>query len=116
MRAALVAILGACHAVAQVGASAPPPDADIIAKSHAAIVAFDRGDVAAVTAMLGTRYVHFEGAYVDRDKELATVAHAHDDPAAGIAQRTWSDERVFARNGDAVFGGRATEHQAGNDI
>jgi hypothetical protein len=107
MRAALF-VLAACHAIA------PPPDADIIAKSHAAMAIFDRGDVAAVEAMLGTRYVHFEGAYVDRDKELAAVAYAHDDPA--IATRTWSDERVFARGGDAVFVGRATEHQAGNDV
>ena len=91
-----------------------PSDADIAAKSHAILEAFDHGDVAAVTATLGDRYVHFEGSLTDRAKELELVKHWK--PSEHVASRTWKEEHVFARGGDAVFIGKAREHQGGNEI
>jgi ubiquinone/menaquinone biosynthesis C-methylase UbiE len=116
MRLVLVAMLVvACRGPV---APTPPADPDIIAMSHAVLDAADRGDVAAVQAQLGTRYVHFEGKYADAQKDLAAIKEraASKDPADQIASRTWSDERVFARGTDAVFVGKAREKQAGNEI
>jgi Methyltransferase domain/Domain of unknown function (DUF4440) len=114
-RPLLVVVLGACASAARpVPTSAPPDEAMIRQKSHDVLLAFDRGDVAAVKAMLGDNYVHFEGAVTDREHELvALAARPADEPQ--ILDRTWSDERVFTRATDAVFIGRAHEHQGGNE-
>lgn len=110
-----LAVLGACASAPRaVPAPAPPADALIVQKSRDVLVAFDRGDVAAVKAALGDNYVHFEGAVMDREHELAQLA-ARDPSDPQIAARTWSDERVFARGTDAVFIGRAKEHQGSNE-
>lgn len=96
----------------------PPTDSDIVTKSHAFLEAVDRGDVAAVTAQLGTNYIHFEARYYDAAKDLASIKGrpASPDPSETIASRTWSEERVFARGNDAVFVGKAREKQGGNAI
>jgi len=104
------AVLVACHASPR-----PPADADLVARSHAILVAFDRGDLATATATLGTRYVHFDGGFTDRAKELEGVAHWKQD-GSHVGVRTWSDERVFARGTDAIVVGKVREHQAGNDV
>jgi SAM-dependent methyltransferase len=106
----LLIVLAACHAPAP----ASPSDSDIVARSHAYLDALDRGDVDAVKATLGSRYVRFEGSYIDRDRELADLAQSRTDPSSHTASRTWSDERVFARSNDAIFIGRAKDRQAGN--
>ncbi len=107
MRAAAL-LLAACHAL-------PPSEAEIKARSHAVLEAFDRGDVAAATAALGAGFVHFEGSYVDRHAALAALAKRAPD-APHIGARSWTDERVVVRPHDALFIGKAVEHEAGNDI
>ncbi len=92
--------------------SAAPPSSDIVARSHAAVLALDRHDVAAATATLADGYVHFEYKASGRDAELARM-HAPVSAAYAIADRTWSDERVFAQPGIATSrrGRKAREHQ-----
>jgi SAM-dependent methyltransferase len=109
----LVASVVACHPAPR--PAAPPTDTDIIAKSHAVLAALDRGDVAEVKATLGEHYVHFDdGSFTDPAKELEGLAKYR--PDDHIARRSWSAEHVFARGGDAIFIGRAKEHQAGNEV
>lgn len=110
----LTVLAGCASAPRPVPAAAPPDDALIAQKSHDVLVAFDRGDVAAVKAALGDKYVHFEGRVTDREHELAQLA-ARDPSDPQIAKRTWTDEHVFARGSDAVFIGRAKEHEGGNE-
>lgn len=90
-------------------------DAEIVTKSHAILVALDRGELATAKATLGAGYVHFaDGSFADRDRELAAVAHWKQD-GSHIGGRTWGDEHVFSRGTEVIFVGKATEHQAGND-
>jgi SAM-dependent methyltransferase len=114
MRVVLVVLLAACHS-ASPATPRPPSEADIVARSHAVLDAFDHGDVAAATATLSPSYVHFEGSYLQRDKELALLAN-RSPTAPRIGTRTWTDERAFVRPGDALFIGKASEHMAGNDV
>jgi hypothetical protein len=104
-------VLIACHASPR---PAAPAESEIAAKSHAILDALDRDDVATVTAQLGDRYVRFDGALTDRVKELEGLSHWR--AAEHVVARTWSDEHVFARGGDAIFIGKAKEHQGGNDV
>ncbi len=84
-------------------------DATIASKSHAFFDAWDRAEVATVTASLGPAFVSFEDQrYLDRaivEKALAARATRH----APIHTRTWSDERVFGTPNSAVFIGHAVE-------
>jgi ubiquinone/menaquinone biosynthesis C-methylase UbiE len=114
---AVLAVTG-CHAAAAPMAPAPAPlsRAEVIARSHAILEAFDRGDTARVAATLSPDYVRFEGSLTDRAHVLEGVARSAADPASGVAQRTWSDEHVIARGNDAIFVGRSLERQAGNDV
>jgi ubiquinone/menaquinone biosynthesis C-methylase UbiE len=115
MRLVLLALC-ACHAAAAPAAPTPLTDADVIARSHAALAAFDHGDTTAADALLAPDYVRFEGSLSDRKHQLADIAQAGKDPASGVAERTWSDEHVYAHGTDAIFIGRAVERQAGNDV
>jgi len=98
-------------------ASGPPAptEADVTHWSHDAIDAFDRGDAAALGAVLSVGFLHFEGSSPEtRDEELATIARRKPG-SPQIAQRAWSNERVSLREPFAVFIGEAKEHAAGND-
>ncbi|MEO8551454.1 MAG: methyltransferase domain-containing protein [Kofleriaceae bacterium] len=112
----LLAVVAVAACKPPVAPQSPPPDADIIARSHAILEAIDRGEVAAVKPQLGAHYIHFEGSYADADKDLASIARSATDPASQIAKRTWTDERVFARGSDVIFIGKAKEKQGGNEV
>ena len=88
----------------------------MISRSHAILEAIDRGDRAVVEATLAPDFVRFEGAAATRAQVIAHLDRDKGDPASGIAERTWSDEHVIAHPTDAIFVGRASERQAGNDV
>jgi SAM-dependent methyltransferase len=112
MRAVLSLALVACASAQH---PAPPTGNDVVARSHAILASFDRGDVAAVRSQLGASYVHFEGKVIDRDAELTRLAkRAATTPQ--ITNRTWSDERVFTGASTAMFIGKAREQNAGNQV
>ncbi len=112
MRAVLSLALVACASAQH---PAPPPESDVVARSHAILAAFDHGDVAAARPQLGASYVHFEGKIIDRKGELDRLAkRAATTPQ--IATRTWSDERVFVGASTAMFIGKAREQNSGNQV
>jgi SAM-dependent methyltransferase len=116
-RVACLVMVAACATTpVKPPAALAPSDADVTRMSHDFMHAFDQGDVAAVKAMLGRHYVHYDDSVIDADKELAGLARWSEDPAGHVASRVWSDEHVYARATDAIFIGKAKEHQAGNDI
>ena len=93
-----------------------PTEADATKWSHDAIDAFDRGDVAALGAVLSTGFLQFEGgAPVTRDAELAMMAKRKPD-SPQVASRTWSNEQVVVHEPYVTFLGEAKEHAAGNDL
>lgn len=95
---------------------AAPTEADVMRWSHDAIDAFDRGDAAALGAVLSAGFLHFEGGSTDtRDEELAMLARRKPG-SSQVAQRDWSNERVSLHEPYAVFLGEAKEHAAGNDL
>ena len=106
MRAALLSVLGACA----------PVTFDVAARSHAVLAAYDRGDAAAVGAVLAPGFVHFEGgAPHDRAAMLArTAQRAAAPPSARVASRTFSDEHVMVSSDDAPGVGRAAERGGGD--
>jgi Methyltransferase domain/Domain of unknown function (DUF4440) len=125
MRFALVALFAAC---AQAPATCPPPVAvarvtappapskdDITRRSHELLDAFDRGDVVKVEPVLAERLVHFEGGKPRTRAEELSKLHARKAADPFIAHREWSDEQVTVSADDAVFVGKATETQGGND-
>lgn len=131
MRFALVALLAACAAAPAPAATPAPPappapappapalaaptKEDIVRRSHAILDALDRGDLAAVEPMLAPALVHFEGGTPrTRDDELAALKKRKPG-APTIKDRSWSDEHVSLTADDAVFIGKATETQGGND-
>jgi hypothetical protein len=121
MRFALIALFAACTQTLAPAAPPPPvvqvaPSKDEIAKrSHDLLDAFDRGDLAQVEPVLAERLVHFEGGKPrTRDDEL-TALRKRKAGAPIIAKRDWSDEQVTVSADDAVFIGKATETQGGND-
>lgn len=97
-------------------APAPSPSAaDVTRWSHDALEAFDRGDAAALGAVLSAGFLQFEGSStLTRDDELALIAKRKPG-SPQIAQRTWSNERVSTHEPYAVFIGEAKEHASGND-
>lgn len=106
--------------VASVGAASPPApaltEAEVKQRSHDVLDAYDRGDVAAMTAALGRNFVHFEGGGpTDRETELSRLAKRKSN-AGYVASRTWDNEKIVLRPSSAVFVGKATEIQAGNDL
>jgi len=93
----------------------PPTEAEVKQMSHDLLDAYDRGDVAAVEPRLAPEFVHFEGGHgVDRKEELDGL-RKRKPGAAHIAKRSWDEERVRIHPDSAVFTGRATEQQGGND-
>jgi SAM-dependent methyltransferase len=133
MRALLAVLLVACTSSAPPPVAAPqaPPAVapvvapvpgapsitkeEVITQSHAMLDAYDRGDVAAVEPLLSERLLHFEGGKPStRTEELDQLKKRKKD-AATIGKRTWSDEHVQVSLDDAVFIGKATEEQGGND-
>ena len=108
---AVVAISACAHARPRSVATAP----DITQRSHAVLEAFDRGDVAALRAAVAPTFVHFEGGPArGLDDVIAMIAKRG--PAGHIGRRTWDKEKVVVHSDTALFIGRATEVQAGNDV
>jgi len=93
----------------------PPSEAELKQLSHDLLDAYDRGEVAAVEPRLAPEFLHFEGGHgTDRAEELDQLRKRK--PGAGfIASRTWEEERVRIAPDTAVFTGKATERQGGND-
>jgi SAM-dependent methyltransferase len=90
--------------------------AEVTRWSHEAVDAYDRGDTAALGALLSEGYLHFEGgAPTRRDAELAAMTKRKPD-APHIATRTWSNEHASVHEPYLVFIGEAKEHLAGNDV
>jgi SAM-dependent methyltransferase len=109
------ATAGAPARLAQAAAPKPPSAEDIKRLSHELLDAYDRGDVAAFEARLAPEHLHFEGGQTTtRDEELAQLRKRKPD-GAHIASRTWEEERVQLLPDSAVFTGKATERQGGND-
>jgi SAM-dependent methyltransferase len=93
----------------------PPSEEQIKQLSHELLDAYDRGDVAAVEPKLAPEFLHFEGGHgVTRDEELEQIRKRKAGNAF-IASRTWEEERVRIHADSAVFTGKATERQGGND-
>lgn len=93
----------------------PPTEAELKQLSHNLLDAYDRGDVAAIEPRLAPEFLHFEGSHgSDREESLKQLRERK--PNAGfIATRTWDEERVRIYPDSAVFTGKATERQGGND-
>lgn len=115
--AVTVAVLAGCRAAPPVAPrSTPAPSAaDVIARSHAILEAFDRGDIDAIRPVLAPTYVRFEGSIVDRDDELSSLAKRKPD-TPHVASRAWSDERTFVGQHTATFIGKAREQSSGNEV
>ncbi len=99
-------------------ASAPPlalpTEADVIRWSHDAIDAWDRGDAAALGAVLSEGYWDWEdGMPEGREDVLASVARRK---SPVFDRRVWSNEHVQLREPFLIFVGEAKEHQAGNTV
>ncbi len=100
---------------AQVAQPRPPSEEEIKRLSRELLDAYDRGDVAAVAPKLAAEFLHFEGGHgVTRDEELEQMKRRKAN-AAFVATRTWEEERVRVHADSAVFTGKATERQGGND-
>lgn len=124
MRYALLALLAACAGArlpppepAPAAAVAPPaPTRDEIAlRSHELLDAFDRGELAKVEPMLAAQLVHFEGGKPRTREDEVSALKKRKPGAPHIAKRAWSDEHITVTADDAVFIGKATETQGGND-
>ncbi len=79
------------------------------------LLAFDHADIPALEAAWSDRMLHFEGGKPStRAEELEGLKKRKAGPPY-IATRTWSDESVQIGTDDALFIGKATEVQGGND-
>lgn len=109
--------LAAPRPVAPPLVAAPPPlpsEAEVIERSHALLLAYDRGDVDTVDATLAPQFLHFEGDEPhDRDLELATM-RKRKPGGQFIAERVWDEEHVHLHRDGAVFLGKASEVEGGN--
>jgi len=125
---ALLLVLAACTSAAsppQVAAptltppavaAAPAPTKDqIIERSHAVLLAYDHAEIAPLEAAWSDRMLHFEGGKPSsRADELAQLKKRPPGELY-VKARTWTDEHVQLSTDDAVFIGKATEVQGGND-
>jgi SAM-dependent methyltransferase len=85
----------------------------LITLSHLVIDALDRGDVAAVEALLAPSFVAFKrGTPIDRDAVVASI-NAQASSRRYISKRTWSEERVVRKPDALVFLGKAHEVEGG---
>jgi len=106
---------GAAVIVAPVVAPAAPApsEAEIIERSHAALDAYDRDDRATLSEVLAPGFIRFDNQHItERD---AMLKDGTDAPHPPSMTRSWKDEHVYRRDHDAVFIGRAIEHETGND-
>jgi len=111
MRLAAVVLVGCAHARP---APTPPAEADIIARSHAVLEAFDRGDATTLRDVLAPNFVRFDTQRISpRDKVLERVAKKP--PRPPDMTRAWKEEHAYVRGNDAVFIGLSVEHETGND-
>jgi SAM-dependent methyltransferase len=107
MRALIPIVLVSCAAVT-------PPQLDIVAASHDAVVAYDRADVERAARWLGSDFVELGRAEpIDRAHELARMRARKTAVEPGIAKRTWSEEHTLVARDQAVFVGRAAEVDSG---
>ncbi len=124
MRAVLI-LLAACTSAAPPVVATPKPvelpapaaitKDEVLRRSHAMLEAYDRGEVSKLEPMWSDHLLHFEGGKPStRDAELDDLRKRKQD-SGHIARRTWSDETVQVTPGDAVFIGKATEVEGGND-
>jgi SAM-dependent methyltransferase len=116
MRSAIAVVVALCSACASAPAPGPalvPRATEIIARSHAILDAFDRGDLAAVGPVLGSSYVHLHSDHsvFDRNAELRELARP-----ATIPSRRWSHEQAFVGTNTAMFVGEAREQDPGNRV
>lgn len=93
----------------------PPTETELKKLSHDLLDAYDRGDVAAVEPRLAPEFLHFEGGHGSDREETLKQMRERKANAAFIATRTWDEERVRIHPDSAVFTGKATEQQGGND-
>ena len=108
MRIATVLVLAAC---AHGQRAAPRSSPSLADATHALLEAYDRGDAAAFRAATAETFVRFDsGKLRDRASELAGLEARPPD-----VTRSWTDEHVVVRPGDATFIGLATEREVGND-
>jgi hypothetical protein len=93
----------------------PVTKEDIGKRSREVLDAYDKGDVAVVERALSPGFIHFEGGKPStRDDELGALKRRK--PGGPfIAKREWSDERIEVHADHALFIGKATEVQGGND-
>jgi SAM-dependent methyltransferase len=111
MRLAAVVLVGCAHARP---APTPLTEAEVIARSHAVLDAFDRGDAAALRDALASGFIRFDsGKLTTRDKVLERVSAQP--PHAPDMTRGWNEEHAYVRANDAVFIGMSVEHETGND-
>jgi SAM-dependent methyltransferase len=110
----LCSVLVACAHAAAPPAAAPVDDATIQQRTHAVLDAYDRGDHAALDRALAPSFVKFENQHrTERAKLLENPAGKPPHPP--IMTRSWKEQHVYRRDGDALFIGLAVEHETGND-
>jgi SAM-dependent methyltransferase len=93
----------------------PPTEEEIKKLSYDLLGAWDRGDVAKMEELLAPEFLHFEAGHgLDREENLKVLRNRR--PGAPyIATRAWEDERVRIHGDIAMFTGKATEREGGND-
>jgi ubiquinone/menaquinone biosynthesis C-methylase UbiE len=96
-------------------APAPPTEAELIEKSHAILLAFDRVEVATIEPAIAPSFVQFEGGKPRTRADVLDMLSKKTKGEPMFAKRTWENEKVVVHADDAVFVGKATETQGGND-
>jgi SAM-dependent methyltransferase len=93
----------------------PVTEEEIKQLSYELLDAWDRGDVAKMEELLAPEFLHFEAGHgLDREENLKVLRNRR--PGAPyIATRAWEDERVRIHGDIAMFTGKATEREGGND-
>jgi SAM-dependent methyltransferase len=113
-----IAIAAGCSHVPApppVAPAAPPSERMIIELSHAALDAYDRGDLATLRDQLAPGFVRFDSEKLHTlDQELAKLAKKPAHPPS--ATRQWREDHAYVRANDAVFIGLSVEHETGNEV
>jgi SAM-dependent methyltransferase len=114
-RLALVAAVAACSHPPPASRPAPPAtEAEIVAKSHAVLDAYDWHDGAALEAALAPSFVKFENQHL-QDRAALLKGMSGPRPALREMTRAWDEDHAYLGGDHAVFIGKATEHETGND-
>lgn len=114
-RLALIAAVTACSHAPSPSRPAPPmSDAEIVAKSHAVLAAYDLHDKATLEAALAPTFVKFENQHF---QDRAAMLKSASGPLLKQPDmtRAWNEDHVYLGVDSAVFIGKATEHETGND-